>query len=315
MYVIDIETRAIEAHGPLLPEPVGLAIKYPNGDSYYYAWGHPTGNNAARSDVAGILARAWDKEWLTHNGCAFDVPVLEHYFGFPQRPWHLTHDTLFLSFLNNPHARSLSLKDLADEHCGMPPTEQLDLQDWILENTPCKSRKRAGAYIADAPAELVAPYAIGDVERTWALWQSLRDRVLPDMQQPYDRERRLAPILVGVQNTGLRVDMERLAVATAQYEETLEQLDQSVRTQLNAPGLSLDSDADLILALQANGVGGFNKTATGKFSAAKDSLDAAQTIATGTPKSWANEYTSNGDRGVTVSGLSGTDVLTLWIGQ
>jgi DNA polymerase I-like protein with 3'-5' exonuclease and polymerase domains len=203
----------------------------------------------------------------------FDVPTLAHHFGFPQRSWHLTHDTLFLSFLNNPHARSLSLKDLADEHCGMAPTEQRDLQDWILENTPCKSRNKAGAYIADAPADLVAPYAIGDVERTWALWESLRDRVLPSMQQAYDRERRLAPILVGVQNTGLRVDMKKLAVATAQYEETLEQADQTVRTLLNAPGLSLDSDADLVLALQANGTTGFGKTATGKTSAAIYTFD------------------------------------------
>ena len=275
MYVIDIETRAIEAHGPCLPEPVGVAIKYPSGESVYLSWAHPSGNNALKGWVAAELQTIWDKEWLTHNGCCFDVPVLAHHFGFPQRPWHLTHDTLFLSFLNNPHERSLSLKDMAHEHCGMAPTEQHDLQTWILENTPCKSRKQAGAYIADAPAELVAPYAIGDVERTWALWQSLRDRVLPSMQQAYDRERRLAPILVGVQNQGLRVDMKRLKKATAEYEETLERLDNTVRTALNAPGLSLDSDADLVLALQANGVSGFGKTATGKTSAAKGSLDAA----------------------------------------
>jgi hypothetical protein len=48
----------------------------------------------------------------------------------------------------------------------------------------------------------------------------------------------------------------------------------------------------------------------------KDNLDAAQSVVNATPKSWANEYTPNGDRGVTVSGLNGTtDVLTLWIGQ
>ena len=275
MYVIDIETKAIEPHAPLLPEPVGVAIRKPTGESEYLSWGHPSGNNCTRNAARNVLGCIWNHPWLTHNGTTFDVPVLQHHFGFPQRDPLLTHDTLFLAFLHDPHARSLSLKDLANDLCGVPPTEQLDLQDWILANTPCKTRKQAGAYIADAPANLVSPYAIGDVERTWLLWESLRDRVLPGMQQAYDRERRLAPILVGMQNTGVRVAVYELAEQTELYEAELLELDKVVRDILNAPGLNLDADGDVVSALQANGVKGFTTTATGKLSAAKGSLDAA----------------------------------------
>lgn len=48
----------------------------------------------------------------------------------------------------------------------------------------------------------------------------------------------------------------------------------------------------------------------------KDNLDAAQVVTNASPKSWPNEYTLAGKRGVTVSGMNGgDDVLTLDIGQ
>lgn len=49
---------------------------------------------------------------------------------------------------------------------------------------------------------------------------------------------------------------------------------------------------------------------------ARVNLDAAQTITTATAKAWPNEYTLNGKRGITVTGLNGTDdVLTMEVGQ
>src|SRR3546814_17415200 len=90
-------------------------------------------------------------EWLTHNGLTFDVPVAEHHFGLPKRDPMLTHDTLFMAYLHNPHARSLSLKDLANDWLGIPPEEQQEMYDWIMKNTDCPSRKTCGAYISAVP--------------------------------------------------------------------------------------------------------------------------------------------------------------------
>ena len=47
----------------------------------------------------------------------------------------------------------------------------------------------------------------------------------------------------------------------------------------------------------------------------KDNLDDALVVTTAAAKSWPNEYTPNGKRGVVVTGMAGDDVLTLEIGQ
>jgi len=274
LLTIDIESEAIEQFKPCLPKPVGIALRWETGESEYLSFGHPTGNNSSWEEAQELLQHIWHREMLTHNGLTFDIPVLQHWFELPPRPPLLTHDTLPLAFLHAPHAVSLSLKDLAFSLCGMPPTEQRDLQDWILANTACKSRKKAGAYIAAAPAELVAPYAIGDVDRTYAVWMRLQD-VLQTMREPYDRERHLAPILVGMRNQGVRIDVEKLQADAVDATQALEILDTEVRRVLSTPGLNLDSNDDLVAALIASGITGFSHTTTGKLSAGKDSLHAA----------------------------------------
>src|SRR5690606_9635141 len=106
---------------------------------------------------------------------------------------------------HDPHARSLSLKDVAADWLGMPPDEQQDLYDWIMANVPeCRTRRQCGAYIAKAPGGLVGKYAVGDVVRTKAVYEYVAPLVLPIMQEPYDRERRLAPVLSDIRNRGIR---------------------------------------------------------------------------------------------------------------
>jgi len=274
MITIDIETAAIEQFKPLLPKPVGIALRWETGESEYLSFGHPTGNNSTWAQAEELLQLIWHREMLTHNGTTFDIPVLQHWFELPPRAPLLTHDTLYLAFLNNPHATSLSLKDLANDLCHIPPTEQRELQDWILANTSCKSRARAGGFISEAPAELVGPYAIGDVERTYALWQHFQP-VRESMREPYERELRLAPILVGMRNKGVRIDVPKLQADAVDAETELEVLDAKIRDVLQTPELNIDSDAEVIASLQAQGFTGFEKTATGKDSAAKTSLDGA----------------------------------------
>src|SRR5215510_14223087 len=136
MHTADFETKAISPTGPVLPKPVGLSIQGPDGTGRYYAWGHPEGNNCTEEEAKDALADIWDQPIITHNGCGFDFPVAEHWWGLPPRPAETSHDTLFLAYLNNPHAASLHLKDLAYTQCGVPPDEQRDLYDWIVRNVP-----------------------------------------------------------------------------------------------------------------------------------------------------------------------------------
>ncbi len=275
MLTIDIETLPIVDFAPLLPRPVGIAIRDEKGNSTYHAFGHQSNNTCSWYEAAELVRSIWDKEFLGHNILSFDVPVLQHWFNLPPRDPLLTQDSLFLSFLNDPHAPQLGLKYLAENWCGIPPDDQQVMIDWIMRNTECKSRKKAGAHIWEVPGDIAGRYAISDVTMTHALYEYLAPKVLPTMQEPYDRERRLAPVLVQMQNVGVRVDLERLKVDTVLATQNLHALDAEVRRKLNTPDLSLDSDASVVAALQANGYSNFLTTPTGKLSAAKDSLDSA----------------------------------------
>lgn len=276
MYTLDFETDAIEDFAPLLPKPVGCSIRTPEGESHYYSWDHPTENNCTKEQFREVLVSIWSQEILTQNGCAFDIPIAEHWFGLPKRDPLLTHDTLFLSYLHDPHARSLSLKDLANDWLGIPPDDQQELYDWIMTNVPeCKSRKKCGAYISRAPGGLAGKYANSDTMMTWELYQYVAPLVLPLMQEPYDRERKLAPIVAGMQNRGVRVDLERMRVDTLAATHKLHSLDAAVRHALGAPTLNPGSGAEVAQALQQAGYSNFLTTPTGKVATNKESLDQA----------------------------------------
>lgn len=275
MITLDFETKAIQDFMPLLPEPVGAAIRFETGVSHYYSWGHPTENNCTKEEFRDVLLQYWDGEILTQNGSTFDIPIAEHWFNLPRRDPLLTHDTLFLAYLLDPHSPQLGLKWLAESWLGMPPDDQQELYDWIMRNTECKSRKKAGAYIAEAPGDLVGKYANSDTEMTYALFQYAFPKVYPQMAEAYERELRLAPILADLQNRGVRCDVERLERDTVVALNSLHELDRQIREALKVESLSLDSDAELVVALKNRGFTNFLSTPTGKVSAAKDSLDLA----------------------------------------
>lgn len=278
MIVLDFETKKIVKGAPLLPLPVGCAIidpvHYPDG--HYFAWAHPEGNNCTKEEFRAYLESIWGEHILTQNGASFDIEIAIHHFGLPRRDSLLTHDTLFASYLHNPHARSLSLKDLAEDWLGIPPDEQQEMYDWIMANVPeCRSRKECGAYISETPVRLCAPYAIGDCTRTLALWEYVSP-LIAEMEEPYQRELKLAPILAGIRNRGVRCNVHQLAQDYLVALRKLGELDHMIRTRLNAPTLDIQSDADLGAALVANGFDGFLRTEkTNKISMSKVSLAAA----------------------------------------
>lgn len=123
---IDFETEAIQRRPDYPPKPVGFSIMAP-GDrrSRYYAWGHPAGNNCTMQAARAVLLDAWksNHELLFHNA-KFDVDVAQTHLGMPALMWERCHDTLYLLFLYDPHATSLSLKPAAERLLGMPPEER-----------------------------------------------------------------------------------------------------------------------------------------------------------------------------------------------
>jgi DNA polymerase-1 len=244
---LDFETAGIGPR-PLQypPKPVGLAIRWPDSKTEYLAFGHPSGNNSTFEEARRAWLLATRGPVLFQNG-AFDIEVAMTHFDVPwPAKWH---DTLFLLFLNDTHAKTYSLKPSAERLLGDPPTEQDNVRDWILANVPGATRKNFGAYISLAPVSLVLPYAIGDVERTFRLFQLLYERTLTTMPEAYLRELALCPHLIAAERRGIRMDRRLL---TAWHDELLPAVarcDDLIRARLDAPNLSVDSDEELAAAL------------------------------------------------------------------
>jgi len=279
---LDFETEAIVGN-PIVnpPRPVGLAVWVPGQEPAYLAFGHPSGNNCTWGDCRTYLRRLVyeTKLPLLFHNAGFDVTVSGEYFcdGVENWPWHewkRIHDTMYLVFLADPYASTLSLKPSADRYLGMAPTEQMELRDWILANVPEATPKNFGAFIARAPGDLVGRYAIGDVVRTRGLFDLLHARIVTEgMEQAYDRERRLFPIVHRGTRHGIRIDRATLDHHIYAYESCLAVATSRLETALAIPEGTVDEKGVFADSLEKQGfVTEWTYTKTGKKSKAKGNL-------------------------------------------
>lgn len=284
---IDFETKKIEGRPAYPPTPVGVAIKEWGKKAKYYAWAHPTANNSTKAEAKKALKAVWGhKDGLLFQNGKFDVDVAWAAFDLPPPPPSRCHDTMFLLFLDDPHQKELSLKPAAERLLDLPPEEQDAVGEWLIKNQPVPgvkiSRSRNsehyfGAYISEAPGDLVGEYAIGDVVRTELLFKLLYPKTVErNMLEAYDRERQLMPILLEAEREGLPVDLKRLRRDVNDYRAWLERIDDWIKKTISAPTeINLDSGEELLTCILACGKADESKlarTETGKLSFSKESL-------------------------------------------
>lgn len=276
---LDYETKAIRGN-PVYraPSPVGLAVWVQGSPPTYLAWGHPTGNNITRAkglEYAKRVIFESRRNLLFHNA-PFDLSVTDCALGvgWKYEDWHRMHDTQYLIFLDDPYSDTLSLKPSAARYLGMPPEEQDELKMWILRHVPEATEKDWGGFISEAPGDLVGKYAIGDVVRTYKLFELLYFRIVErGMQDAYDRERRLMPVLFAGSRLGIRVNRERLGEDARTYGRELDRADNQIREMLGAPDLDFGKRGQLADALDKSGhVTDWALTPTGKRSTSKKTL-------------------------------------------
>jgi len=273
--VIDFETEAIQPRPAYPPRPVSVSIKPPGMTPTFLAWGHPTGNNCARSKAKEILQNIWRNgdPLLFHHG-KFDLDVGETHFGLPRLPWELVHDTLYLIFLLDPHAESLGLKPSAEKYLGMKPEERDDVYEWLVEHgVIAKNCKEPGAYISKAPGNVVGPYANGDVIRTLKLFELLYPKLDMGMRQAYDRERRLMPILLDNERRGMRFDVPKAMRDLTKFGEARDRAEAWLRKRLKLKEINFDADTEVgeVLAKRKI-VTEWTMTKTGRRSVAKKNM-------------------------------------------
>jgi DNA polymerase-1 len=271
LVVVDFETHAIGERPDYPPEPVGLAVKEDDDEGTYTSFGHPGGNNGTEAGAAEYLrtlARDKTSKFVMHNAI-FDRQVAAEKLGV-ELPWDQVECTMVQAFIDNPHGE-LALKPLSAVHLGMPPVEQEDVRQWLISNGKVKSNdKKWGAHIAEAPAPLVSPYAIGDTTRTLGLYRKYQESFDLGQHEAYRREMALMPHIVGMEQRGVFLDMPRLAADLPKYQAMLADLTLKIQKRLGP----IDPDSDeLITALKVSGATtGLLLTAKGAESVSKDSL-------------------------------------------
>ena len=232
---IDFETESIEARPAYPPKPVGVALKYGRFKKYL-AWGHETGNNCTKKQAITELKDLYrDTIPIFHNS-AFDLDVAETHLGL-KLPDEFE-DTLILAYLANPREETLSLKPLSEKYLGIPPEEQALLKDWIITNVPEVKRKKSqwGAYICRAPVSIVGPYAKQDVNMTWNMFLHLRKEISArNMDVAYARERKLIPIKLKMERTGIFTNLRKLKRDAKIVERALTDIEVSILKKLKVP--------------------------------------------------------------------------------
>lgn len=274
MITIDFETRGI-AGNPIVypPQAVGMAVLVDGHAPVYLGWGHGGKNNCTYQEAKNYYDRliASGEPLLYHNGWSFDIPVELRWMGLREpHDWKRVHDTLYMLYLMDPYADTLSLKPSAERYLNLPPDSQDNLRQTVLRNAGRDLGKDWMGYAwRYTSAYEMEEYAIDDVLKTRALYEHLKDKV---PSEPYDREREIAPILHRATVNGIRIDRQRLDSDLNRYEEVLEQCNSMLRARLDSDIDELKGDA-LADALERAGlVDEWVVTPTGKRSTSKENL-------------------------------------------
>jgi DNA polymerase I-like protein with 3'-5' exonuclease and polymerase domains len=242
---VDFETHAI---GPrpheYPPKPVGLAYYDPveNVNEYFVG-----------DDMAKWWQHALDtgRPLCMHNA-TFDLDVAEIHLGME---WpKLFHDTLILAFLTDCNVDYLSLKYLAEKWCGIEPDARNELVEWILKHIPKSNAKNAGAYICEAPVELVAKYAKDDVRMTEALFNYTWEYVQKMQVPAYEREIKLLKILTDNSRLGMRVNREEMGRHNKIMRDAIIVADKWIVERMGVGEFNVGSTPQLAKALIQSGL-------------------------------------------------------------
>lgn len=147
--------------------------------------------------LMNALFAAEHKTYVFHNA-EFDLHMLRETYGTGM-PTKIV-DTLRLAYLKNP-AMSHGLKDLGEAEFGSVAGAAEDTIKEYIKQYHLKGYHQV-------PSEFMDPYAVLDTVLTKALAHLYIDDVMADCQFLFKVEHKLIPIIVKMEQEGLRVDTE-----------------------------------------------------------------------------------------------------------
>ncbi len=274
---IDYETKPIQPRPHYPPRPVSVSYKINNKPSKFIAWGHPCENNGTAIQFFYLLQKWWGDPsviFLFHNS-KFELEVTYEFFGLPVLPYNRYEDSMIIAYLHDPREPSLELKKLADKYLNIPPEEQEELRRWIVDHIPGVNDKTRdwGAHIAEAPGKLVGKYAKGDTDRTYLIYKYMAPYVFEQgMGEANEREKKLNPIILGMESKGINTDVNRLQEESPKFEKMLNRLEKDCSKTLG--GININSGKQLAQALlDYKKVDTLPLTEKGNYQTSRDVLD------------------------------------------
>ena len=191
-----------ESDGLVYPrnKAFGFSLSTPDGKDYYY--------DIRRDPQA--------KMWLNDKMKVYDGKVICHNASFDYRmskaagmdlPLERMDDTVIRACLIDEHLMSYSLDDLGKKYLG--ESKDTDLYERMAEVLGGRATKNVQMkQIADAPVEIVEPYAKRDTRLTLNLWDWQRGEIeRQDIHDIINFEHRLMPTIIRAETRGIRVDL------------------------------------------------------------------------------------------------------------
>jgi DNA polymerase I-like protein with 3'-5' exonuclease and polymerase domains len=169
---------------------------------------------------------SFDYRMITRAGAKLDINLLD--------------DTVIRACLINEHHLSYGLDDLCRKYLGDAKQEEI-YKELAKLYGGLATRNVQMKNISRAPAEIVAPYAIKDVELTLKLWNWQEEEIKRQgIEQIVEFERGLMPTLIRAEMRGIRVDLD--AAHEAQKALTLELDEQQAQiNEINSKPFNVNS--------------------------------------------------------------------------
>jgi len=255
---IDVETKDIDLNrlGPGVRRGayiVGISIGIQDGPRYYFPMRHEAGGNM---DADAVLAWARDElngyeGELVGANSIYDLDFLaEEKITFPLVK--LFHDVQVAEPIIDEWRKSYSLEAISQLHLGEGKKETRIRQ--IANDNGWWSENELKANLWRLPGTDVGEYAEGDADLPLRILPKQFELLEADEQMHiYDLERRLIPVILGMQRRGVRVDLNHAEHVRGVLGREVEKWRAEVK-RLAGPAAELDQAESLAPALREAGV-------------------------------------------------------------
>ena len=232
----------------------GIAIGTNDGFRAYYPIRHEVGGimsplNMPEKFVLKWLSRElsrkgqkkiganlmYDLDYLTHAGVKVEGPFLDVQIAEP---------------LIDENQRRYDLERISNKYLGEGKDDDL-LHRWSAQaygGKPTRNDQAKNYY--RCPPELVGPYAISDIDLPLRIWEKQEHIIKQEnLEEVFDIESRLIPMLLEMRQKGVGVDSARALVLGAQWKQEQRDLKRELGTYCGMSELFNEGSPDHLLAL------------------------------------------------------------------